>query len=263
MRYLLLTFPTPVLVLLIVGGSALLSVAVTYFVRTRMSEQEHVANNEVAGFILAAVGAVYGVLLAFMVLVVWQAYEEAQQTVEQEANTLVDIYRLGQALPEPYQSQIRDYTVEYAHEVIEDEWSRLESGSHSSQVDATVEKLWSVHLAIHSGQVPPDSHDDQLFRSLGDLGNERRIRLLDSRLDLPGLMYLLLISGGIVTIGFTLFLRAPNPVPHLLMAGLFAGLIAFVLLLIIELDNPFAGEVKINPVAFQQALELFESLRGN
>src|SRR4029078_2782910 len=96
----LLALSTPVLVLLIVGGSALLAVLATLLVRRVVSNEVHSANNEVAGFIFSAVGAIYGVLLAFMVLVVWQSFDEAQVTVEQEANTLVNVFRLGQELQE-------------------------------------------------------------------------------------------------------------------------------------------------------------------
>jgi hypothetical protein len=47
------------------------------------------------------------------------------------------------------------------------------------------------------------------------------------------------------------------------MGALFAGLVAFVLLLIIELDSPFAGEIKVEPLSFQQALDAFNRLGGN
>jgi hypothetical protein len=263
MRFLLLSVSTPVLIALIVGGGALLSAAATFLVRRRIPEEEHIANNEVAGFILAAVGAVYGVLLAFMVLVVWQAYEDANRTVEQEANILVDIYRLGQAVPDPYGAQLRERAVEYARHVIDDEWDKMQTGDESDLVHNTVEEFWNVHRALDADSALTGNHDGQLFDALQELGNERRIRLLDSRLDLPGLMWMLLIGGGVVTIGFTLFLRAPNWLPHLLMAAMFGGLVAFVLLLIVELDNPFAGDIRIQPLAFQQALVLFERLRGN
>lgn len=263
MRNLLLTFSTPALLLLIVGGSVLLTMGITYFVRSRIEEKEHIQNNEVAGFLLAAVGAVYGVLLAFMVLVVWQSYEDAQVTVEQEANTLVNIYRLGQELPEPFGGEIKAYTIEYAQNVINDEWHEMAYARESIPVRDTIEKLWTVHRAIDAAHLQVSDHESQLFNSLEDLGDERRIRLLESRQELPPLMWMLLIGGALVTLGFTLFLRAPNQLPHLMMAGMFAGLIAFVLVLIIELDNPFTGDVSLPPTAFQQALDVFLRLNGN
>lgn len=263
MRDLLLTFSTPVLLTLVIGGSAMLMVLVTYFVRSRVSEQVHQANNEVAGFILGVVGVIYGVLLAFMVLVVWQLYQDAQLTVENEANALVQVYRLGQEIPEPYGSRIRVLSEVYAQQVVNKEWSEISYGRSSSEVGDTVEMLWTLHRQMHTANADTPERESKLFDALDALGNYRRIRLLESRLDIPALLYQLLILGGVVTLGFTLFLRAPNWKAHLLMAAMFAGLVAFVLVLIIELDNPFTGDIRILPLAFQQALETFARLRGN
>jgi uncharacterized membrane protein YgaE (UPF0421/DUF939 family) len=54
--------------------------------------QEH---NDVAGFIYAVVGVAYAVLLAFVVVVVWEEYERAKDTVETEANELAGDYFLA------------------------------------------------------------------------------------------------------------------------------------------------------------------------
>lgn len=236
-------------------------VLATNYVRKRVDEQMHLANNEVAGFIFGAVSVVYGVLLAFMVLVVQQAFEGAHATVEQEANALVDLYRVAQELPEPYGAEFRTVAVEYAQRVLDDEWDLMQNGNSSPSVDETLEKFWLVHRQMHTNGITVGSHDVTLFEALENLGNQRRIRLLDSRLELPGLMYILLIGGGIVTVGFTLFLRAPNWKAHLLMAAMFTGVVSFVLVLIIELDNPFTGDIRIQPDAFEQALALFKSAR--
>ncbi len=263
MRDILLTFPLPVLVLIIVGGSALLAVLATQFVRMRFDAQVHEANNEVAGFIFSAVGVVYGVLLAFLVLVVWQTFEDAQVTVEAEANALVNIYRLGLEFPDPLRAQTLNLTESYAQDVIQDEWTTMEYGMGSERVDAALNGLWDIHHQLDNPSDSGVSHREQYFNLLNELGNDRRVRILQSRLELPGLMWILLIGGGIMTLGFTLFFRAPNWRAHLAMAAMIAALVAFVLLLIVELDNPFAGDVKVMPISFEQALDTMKHLNGN
>jgi hypothetical protein len=62
------------------------------------SRQPH---NDVAGFIYAALGVIYAVLLALVVIAVWEEYQAASATVEQEANALAEIFWLGHRLPEP------------------------------------------------------------------------------------------------------------------------------------------------------------------
>jgi fumarate reductase subunit D len=49
--------------------------------------EEH---NDVAGFIYAVLGVAYAVLLAFVVIAVWQDYNTAQTNVESEAHELAE-----------------------------------------------------------------------------------------------------------------------------------------------------------------------------
>ena len=46
-----------------------------------LSEGEH---NDVAGFIIAVVGVIYAVLLAFVVIVSWENFSQAESTVGQD-----------------------------------------------------------------------------------------------------------------------------------------------------------------------------------
>jgi hypothetical protein len=55
-------------------------------------------HNDVAGFIYAALGMIYAVLLALLVIAVWGEYQAADETVEQEANAAAEIFWLGNRL---------------------------------------------------------------------------------------------------------------------------------------------------------------------
>ncbi len=50
--------------------------------------QEH---NDVAGCIYAVLGVAYAVLLAFVVIAVWQDYQTAKTNLESEANELAGV----------------------------------------------------------------------------------------------------------------------------------------------------------------------------
>ncbi|HZQ06622.1 MAG TPA: hypothetical protein VFD70_08585, partial [Anaerolineae bacterium] len=182
--------------------------------------------------------------------------------VEHEANTLVNIFRIAQEQPAPYNQQLQAAVVDYTQKVINDEWRQMELGQESPTASNALEQLWAVHRAVHGSNLPQLVHEDYFFDAMEELGNERRIRLLASREELPLLMWMLLAGGAIVTLGFTLFFRVPNSTPHFLMVGMFAGLVGFVLFLIMELDSPFNGEIHVSPLAFQQSLDLFQRLQG-
>ena len=77
----LTTAPLPVAVSILLGGGPLLAMLAAFLVRSHVSFDTLQANNEVAGFKFATVGMLYGVLLAFAVLVVWGELNEAQGNV--------------------------------------------------------------------------------------------------------------------------------------------------------------------------------------
>jgi hypothetical protein len=50
-------------------------------------------NQDVAGFVIAVVGVIYAVLLAFVVVIVWEDYGSADKTASDEAAAVGDLYR--------------------------------------------------------------------------------------------------------------------------------------------------------------------------
>ena len=70
-------------------------------------------NNEVAGFKYAVVGVLYAVLLAFVVIAVWEDYSATEDSVRDEAKAAIDLYHLALSLPdggEKIQRAVKEYT---------------------------------------------------------------------------------------------------------------------------------------------------------
>lgn len=262
-RDLLLNVPTPLLALIVVGGSIAVMVFATWYVRRRFPEDTHTANNPLAGYMFAALATIYGVLLAFVVVVVWQQFDAARATVQDEANAAVNLYRFSVELPAPYDSRVRAAVRTYAQAVIDDEWVTMGRGESSSRVEGALDTIWEIHRDIQLANVAMRNSPGSLFDAIIRIGDLRRIRLQDSRTELPGLMWVLLWGGGIIMLGFTLFFRGPNPRAHLIMVGLMTGIVAFVLFLIMELDDPFLGDISVSREPFTQAIEIIERVGGN
>ena len=78
--------PTVVYGVLVVGGVCLLALGGFELVHRLVPASARQRHNDVAGFIYAALGVIYAVLLALVVIAVWEQYGAAKETVEQEAN---------------------------------------------------------------------------------------------------------------------------------------------------------------------------------
>ena len=86
---------------LVVGGVCLLALAGFELVQRLVPAASRRQHNDVAGFIYAALGVIYAVLLALVDIAVWEQFGAARETVELEANAAADIFWLANQLPEP------------------------------------------------------------------------------------------------------------------------------------------------------------------
>ena len=128
----LLKLPLPVLALLVVGLPVLLAVVGLLLVRSCAPHPRLQPHHDGAGYIYAGLAVLYAVLLAFIVIVVWQQFNATHIRVHKEADALSDLFREAQVFPTPVQRPILDAVRSYARAVIEEEWPAMARGTESS-----------------------------------------------------------------------------------------------------------------------------------
>src|SRR3712207_2605594 len=113
---------------LVVGGACLAAVVGLALVQRLVPVTIRKEHNDVAGFIYAVLGVIYAVLLALVVIAVWEEFGRARVTVEGEANALAEIFWLAHRLPEPEGRELQELARSYAEEVVDEEWPLMEQG---------------------------------------------------------------------------------------------------------------------------------------
>ena len=110
---------------------------------------------------------------------------------------------------------------------------------------------------------PRTSADEQLYAEGLDqvqrLADARRMRLVASEEGLPGVLWVVLIFGGIAAVGFTYLFGLENTWAQRLMVVTLAAVIGLVLFTIGALEHPFSGGARIGTGAFDLILERFET----
>jgi protein-S-isoprenylcysteine O-methyltransferase Ste14 len=216
--------------------------------------EEH---NDVAGFIYAVLGVAYAVLLAFVVIAVWQDYETAQINAESEAHELAGVYFLSSRLPESQRTRIQDLTRTYARVVVEQEWPLMERGQTSPRADALVSQLRLKILGFDPSTKGEQVLYERGLTQLHDATDARRSRLLEVREGIPHLLWVVLVLGGVITVSFTYLFGLKSNVAHALMVAALTLVICGILFTIAEIDYPFSGVVEIRPEAFREVLRSF------
>lgn len=217
-------------------------------------------HNDVAGFIYAVVGVVYGVPLAFVLVVAWQRFDESRATVAREANDLADLYRVVGVLEEPSRDEVRAHIRGYAIATIEHEWTTLGFGQSSEVAEAEFSGIWRALQEVEPVGIVQELWYAEALQRLDDLTDNRQLRLLDSRNRLPAAMWSMLIIGAVLTIGFSFLFGARDVQAQTVMVAVLSGLIAIVLYLIAALERPFTGVIQLESQAFEQLLEFLEAI---
>ena len=228
------------------------------------SRQPH---NDVAGFIYAALGVIYAVLLALVVIAVWEQYQAASETVEQESNATAEIFWLGHRLPEPEGSHIQELARSYAEEVVHKEYPLMKQGEAPLMTQTRGTPAgWTIIDKIRANLQefqPRTPADEQLYAEGLDqvqrLADARRMRLVAAEEGIPGVLWAVLIFGGVAAIGFTYLFGMDSTWAHRLMVVTLAAVIGLVLFTIGALEHPFSGGARIGTGAFDLILERFET----
>jgi Na+/proline symporter len=234
--------------LLLVGLTSVIACFGPSVVRRFVALEKLTTNNEVAGFKFATVGVLYAVLLAFAIILVWQKYSDAESTVEREAGAAAAMYHLSSGLGETQAPALRAALTVYLRSAISDEWPAMESGNESKNTHEALEGLYRAVLGSARSQ-SDSALISEIFSQLDTLTQARRSRILAAEGTVPGILWAVLFIGAATTIGFTFFFGTRNLKAQMLMTALLSILIFSELLIVVALDRPFSGTVKVSPDA--------------
>ena len=252
---------------LVIGLICLVAVGGLELVQRLVPADSRQPHNDVAGFIYAALGVIYAVLLALVVIAVWEEYRAASETVEQEANALAEIFWLAHRLPEPQGTHLQELSHSYAEEVVNKEWPLMEQGDAPLMVqEEGTPAGWNLIDDIRANlqEVEPRTPaDEQLYAEGLDqvqrLADARRTRLVAAEEGIPGVLWAVLIFGGVAAVSFTYLFGLENTWAHRLMVIILAAVIGLVLFTIGAMEHPFSGGARIGTGAFELVLERFET----
>jgi hypothetical protein len=254
---LLTTLPLWLSGVLLVGGATLIAMAAPAFVRRHVSSDRLRINNEVAGFTFATVGVLYAVLLAFAVIIVWEKFSEAEHAAAQEAGAAATLYRLADGIGGDPGSALRDGLTRYVRAAIAEDWPAMEQSGSSHAVTRGLDAAYAALLTFTPSDGRGTAVLAEALRQLDGLTEARRTRLVLASGAVPGVLWFVLFGGAVLTIGFTLFFGTENLRVHAMMTGILCFLIVSGLLVIIAMNHPFAGSVKVQPEALSAVLEDF------
>ena len=247
---------------MLIGVAAVVAMAGPVIVRRRVRLDRLSVNNEIAGLKFGTVGGLYAVLLAFAIIIVWGKFSEAESAAAQEAAAAATLYRLADGIAGEPGAALRDHLTRYAQTVIADDWPAMEQGRGSKATTRALDATYGALLTFS----PRDNRGSALLaeglHQLDLVTQARRARITLASGIVPGVLWFVLVGGAVLTVGFTLFFGAENLRVQAAMTGVLTVLICSGLFVVVAIDHPFAGSVKVGPKALSVVLEDFAAPDG-
>lgn len=247
-----LAYSTPLLGVIIVGGSILVALLGFNVFLRRLPQERLRESNDVGGLIFSAIGVLFTVILAFMVVVVWDQFSTARATADGEVTRLSNLFRDAQVFPTAEREQVQSSLVCYASAVVDKEWSAMADGKASPIAAQNYQQIWRRYYAMPlHGEKETAFYQESVTR-LNELGQYRRLRLLAARNSFPAILWVFLIAGAVAMIGYTYLLGWKESRHNAIGVAGLAGLSALALFLVFAMNHPFSGTLKVKPGAFSE-----------
>ncbi len=256
----LCVLPPTLATVLAMAIAAISSVGCLFLIHYAVPHPLRSLHNDVAGFMLAIVGVIYAVLLAFIAIAVWEGYTTAEGLVQTEASLVDDMYRGTVGLPPDLAQSLRHDLYAYTNTVVDEEWPQMTKAVPAQLHGWLI--LDHFHLGLtglHPQDAPTLSAQTSMLQLLNKLYDVRRGRFNAAGASLPAIIWWNLLAGAVILIVFSSLFGAPRIAMHAAMIGLLGGSIGLVLMLIVLLDNPFIGQSHVSVEPFEwltKALQL-------
>ena len=206
---------------------------------------------EVASQMLGVVAALFGLLLAFIIVLAYQDYGDTQSQVSDEADALEAIVRDSEAFPQVERDEVRRAVGAYVRIVVDEEWSRMQDGDDSARAWAAVDGVYRALQAVEPDSARAEAFYDDAVRQLNDALDARRDRLDDAAGGLPWVIVVLLLVGSVVILGYTILVGSRSFGFHAVGAASIALVVGLSLVVLIALVYPFTGDLAVDPEPFR------------
>ena len=254
-RALLNSMPTWALAILVVGGSVVIAAAGLVFVRRRFPELHRHGINDVAGVVIGVLAAVFGIILGFVTVSLYESFTDAQHNVQTEATDIVQLYEDTRAFPQANARAAEQEIKTYVATVRFREWEQMREGdSDPGRSRQHISHLYDVLRDYEPKTASQSAFYSDAITRLNDIVDARRTRLDQAAESLPGAFWTMLVAGSLLLISSLYLLGGANQRLHMILVVAVAVLTSFNLLIVVALDHPFSGDISVTTAPFEHGL---------
>jgi len=174
----------------------------------------------------------------------------------------LNVVRASQGLPNGHSQQIQDLCSEYVTVMLTQEWPAMTQSNVSPMSRRVVQRLWAAVMGSDVHNALQQTSLDHTLTELSNMTEHRRVRQLQVRSYMPGILWTVLIAGAIATIISACLFGSQDFRLHLIQVVMLSTVLSLILVAIADMNRPFQGSVHVSAAGFEDARDALDSMRA-
>ena len=247
--------PVVWLVVVVFGVTYLVAAAISWVVLRLAVGERARAFKAVSPGLLPPLGIVFGLVVGFLAVQVWNDVGQAQTAVDREASALRSVVLLGGSFPTAQQGRMRALVRQHIQETVNKEWPAMAS-EHATlkAVPAPLAEALRLSLALRPHSEGQKVAQREMVVALETALDARRERIIVSESRVNWAKWTGVVLLAALTLLAIALVHSEKRATTAITMGIFASAVAVCLLMIASQDRPFAGPFAVKPDALVQVI---------
>lgn len=237
-------------------GAVVAGGLVAYLIRRHGVHEGRTDHNEAVGQVFTIVSGLHAVVLAFVLVTLFDTVGDVKEGAYKEAESVVNSYWAADSLQQPAGDEARRIGADYAATVLHEEWPKMRAGEPVTSEGW--QQLERLRGALQKAGAEGDWQDDRKTEALNQLSEvtHQRQDRLNKTYDhgVVSVLWVVLVLGTVVTVLLPALFGGTRMFAHVVLVSIVAGALVLLLFAIYELQNPYSGGAGVAPDAFRWAL---------
>lgn len=234
-------------------GSLAATFGILFWIERTWPATLRMQHNDIIGWQINILGTIYAIILGFMLYTTWNSFQAAKQNAGAEGTALVNLARLGHALPAAQDAMLTPEARDYASVIVTKEWRAMQDGQFAPESRVAIQRLWATLASVQPQTPGQQAALVQAWSELSTLTDHRRMRRIEMTDSLPGILWVVLDSGGALLLLCCCLFGSYQIKLHGFLVMILSFLLTLLLLTIAGVDRPFQGWLHVPVEAFQAA----------
>lgn len=218
------------------------------FIRLWLRRQA--GSNDLVNYASAGFSLFYGLLLGLLSVATFDNASKVEASVDREASSIASLYRSVSSYPEPLRGELQFLLRDYTLYVINKDWPAHVEGKIWNGGALRLQVIGKDILSFEPTSHPQRLLQEQSIKYFDDINNARQDRLTGVSTAIPGVLWYVVAIGALINI-LLIWLLDMRFTLHMILGGIISFFLGVMIFLIVAMDRPLQGSVRIPPDAYK------------